>query len=387
MKQQIQNINRKPSTSYLKPERFPTDPSPVNKENISKPSFLKSTLQNHLIKNQDRLTSPTPLNKTSIVNIFLKQKSECQIHKKRFKYEVHQQSMCTRCAIEYAIQSGIPFKSLEPERKMLTFGQEDDHDAFQQFASITNKELQHLNSINTQGDGTIKKKELRDFIIRVGDVISQNLQLLKLIQENTPTKHQYHKLQDEVLYVTKNILQELIEKQHVSGNSQTIQKQQNIQAIKQTLIQQVQDLQTIKKDIVENIENIITQMDVAPFKIIINKYNDKIKHVDDAVQQLQSQISFNQTDQTELTSQFKKVKETQFRRRLNKVLQELFDESSLKQSSILEQLVNGNTKFLQLLQKVNSNQNNNSMFYQSLLKDINQEENKPKIYKSRHKLD
>lgn len=27
----------------------------------------------------------------------------------------------------------------------------------------------------------------------------------------------------------------------------------------------------------ENVDSIITQMDVAPFKIIINKYNEKLK--------------------------------------------------------------------------------------------------------------
>ena len=27
----------------------------------------------------------------------------------------------------------------------------------------------------------------------------------------------------------------------------------------------------------ENVDNIITQMDVAPFKIIINKYSEKLK--------------------------------------------------------------------------------------------------------------
>lgn len=62
-KNQIQNtIIHKPSNSYLKTEfscsssikdlRFTTDPSPNkgNKENIIKPSYLKVTLQNHLIK-------------------------------------------------------------------------------------------------------------------------------------------------------------------------------------------------------------------------------------------------------------------------------------------------------------------------------------------------
>jgi len=28
----------------------------------------------------------------------------------------------------------------------------------------------------------------------------------------------------------------------------------------------------------ENVDNILTQMDLAPFKIIINKYNEKLKY-------------------------------------------------------------------------------------------------------------
>ena len=41
--------------------------------------------------------------------------------------------MCSRCVIDYAIQSGLPIRYYESDKKMLTFGQEEDHDEFQQF--------------------------------------------------------------------------------------------------------------------------------------------------------------------------------------------------------------------------------------------------------------
>lgn len=82
-KNQIQNGNtRKPSNSYLKTEfncpsatkdmRYTTDPSPSrgNKENIVKPSYLKATLQSHLIKQERNVTPNIP--KGSVISLFLK---------------------------------------------------------------------------------------------------------------------------------------------------------------------------------------------------------------------------------------------------------------------------------------------------------------------------
>lgn len=154
-KTQIQNPNiRKPSNTYLNLNRYPTDPSPVraNKENIVKHSFLKPTLQNHLIKNPpDRTVTPslTPnMGKASVVSIFLKPTEDtevklnrCPTHMRRLRFELAHQPVCSRCAIEYAIAHGLPIQTMDAERKMLTFGSDGEHEQIASFASNTQKDL------------------------------------------------------------------------------------------------------------------------------------------------------------------------------------------------------------------------------------------------------
>ncbi|CAD8057636.1 unnamed protein product [Paramecium primaurelia] len=411
-KNQIQNTNtRKPSNSYLKTEfscssqikdlRYTTDPSPNrgNKENVVKPSYLKATLQNHLIK-QDRNITPN-VAKGSVISLFLKQKQEeqqteiklnsCQMHKKKLKYEINQQQMCSRCAIDYAIQFGVPIRYNDLDRKMLTFGQDEEHEEFQTFTQNTSKELQYISNIQTQSDGIIKKKELKDFIVKVGDVISQNMQFLKVIQQQSHTqdnsKQQVNKILDELQIISKTLLNELFDKQQTKSQgslciSNDLPQQINLNSFKSVVTQQINDLQNIKKDIMENVDNIITQMDVAPFKIIINKYSEKLKAFESTLFEIQEQ--YKQLPQQGENNTFtKKMRDLNFKKKLSKLFNDLFENSFIKTSQLSDQ-VNNNTKFIQLLQKVNNNQNTNTIFYSSILKDINSDE-KPKQLKPKYK--
>ncbi|CAD8149602.1 unnamed protein product [Paramecium pentaurelia] len=409
-KNQIQNANvRKPSNTYLKTEfnntsqikdnRFTTEPSPKknNKENIVKASYLKATLSNHLIK-QDRNITPN-IPKSSVISLFLKQQQEeqqvelkgniCQTHKKKYKYEANEQLMCSRCIVDYAIQSGLPIRYYEIDKKMLTFGQEEDHDEFQQFTQNTSKELQFIQNIQTQANGIIKKKELKDFVIKVGDVISQNMQFLKLIQQHQiqfdNPKQKTNKILEELQVLSKQIIDDILDKQKVKSQSLLMNdapQQINLASFKSVVSQQINDLQNIKKDILENVENIITQMDVAPFKIIINKYNEKLRSFENTLFEIQEQYkSFPK--QNEEQGYTKKMRELNFQKKLQKLFTELM-ENPIQKSLLLADQINNNTKFIQLLQKVNTNQNTNTIFYQSILKDINSDE-KPKQIKPKQK--
>ncbi|CAD8142646.1 unnamed protein product [Paramecium pentaurelia] len=411
-KNQIQNTNtRKPSNSYLKTEfscssqtkdlRYTTDPSPNrgNKENVVKPSYLKATLQNHLIK-QDRNITPN-VAKGSVISLFLKQKQEeqhteiklnsCQTHKKRLKYEINQQSMCSRCAIDYAIQFGVPIRYNDLDRKMLTFGQDEEHEEFQSFTQNTSKELQYISNIQTQSDGIIKKKELKDFIVKVGDIISQNMQFLKVIQQQSLTldnpKQQVNKILDELQIMSKALINDLFDKQQTKSQgslsiSNDLPQQINLNSFISVVTQQINDLQNIKKDIMENVDNIITQMDVAPFKIIINKYSEKLKSFEITLFEIQEQYK-QLPQQCEQNSFTKKMRDLNFKKKLSKLFNDLLENSVQKPNQLQDQ-VNNNTKFIQLLQKVNNNQNTNTIFYSSILKDINSDE-KPKQIKTRYK--
>ncbi|CAD8067719.1 unnamed protein product [Paramecium sonneborni] len=411
-KNQIQNTStRKPSNSYLKTEfscssqikdlRYTTDPSPNrgNKENIVKPSYLKATLQNHLIK-QDRNITPN-VAKGSVISLFLKQKQEeqqteiklnfCQMHKKKLKYEINYQQMCSRCAIDYAIQSGVPIRYHDLDRKMLTFGQDDEHEEFQTFTQNTSKELQYITNIQSQSDGIIKKKELKDFIVKVGDVISQNMQFLKVIQQQSLNpenpKQQVNKILDELQIMSKALLNDLFDKQQSKSQgslsiSNDLPQQINLNSFKSIVTQQINDLQNIKKDIMENVDNIITQMDVAPFKIIINKYSEKLKAFEITLFEIQEQYK-QLPQQVENNTFLKKMRDLNFQKKLSKLFNELLENSTQKTNQLSDQ-VNNNTKFIQLLQKVNSNQNTNTIFYSSILKDINSDE-KPKLTKTKYK--
>ncbi|CAK75540.1 unnamed protein product (macronuclear) [Paramecium tetraurelia] len=402
-KNQIQNANiRKPSNTYLKTEfnntsqikdnRFTTEPSPkkCNKENIVKASYLKATLSNHLIK-QDRNITPN-LPKSSVISLFLKQQQEeqqveskgsiCQAHKKKYKYEVNEQLMCSRCVVDYAILSGLPIRYYEIEKKMLTFGQEEDHDEFYQFTQNTTKELQYIQNIQTQANGIIKKKELKDFVLKVGDVISQNMQFLKLIQQHQiqfdNPKQKTHKILEELQMQSKQIIDDILDKQKAKSQGLLINdapQQINLASFKSVVSQQINDLQNIKKDILENVENIITQMDVAPFKIIINKYNEKLRSFENTLFEIQEQYK-QFPKQNEDQGYTKKMRELNFQKKLQKIFTELM-ENPIQKSLLLADQINNNTKFIQLLQKVNTNQNTNTIFYQSILKDINSDE-KPK---------
>ncbi|CAD8063792.1 unnamed protein product [Paramecium sonneborni] len=411
-KNQIQNTStRKPSNSYLKTEfscssqikdlRYTTDPSPnrSNKENVVKPSYLKATLQNHLIK-QDRNITPN-VAKGSVISLFLRQKQEeqqteiklnsCQMHKKKLKYEINQQQMCSRCAIDYAIQSGVPIRYNDLERKMLTFGQDDEHEEFQTFTQNTSKELQYISNIQSSSDGIIKKKELKDFIMKVGDVISQNMQFLRVIQQQSLNhenpKQQVNKILDELQIMSKSLLNDLFGKQQTKSQdslsiSNDLPQQINLNSFKSIVTQQINDLQNIKKDIMENVDNIITQMDVAPFKIIINKYSEKLKAFETTLFEIQEQYK-QLPQQAENLTVIKKMRDLNFQKKLSKLFNELLESSTQKTNQQSDQ-VNNNTKFIQLLQKVNSNQNTNTIFYSSILKDINSDE-KPKQTKGRYK--
>ncbi|CAD8066986.1 unnamed protein product [Paramecium sonneborni] len=404
-KNQIQNANvRKPSNTYLKTEfnntsqikdnRITTDPSPkkANKENIVKASYLKATLSNHLIK-QDRNNTPI-LPKSSVISLFLKQKQEeqvvesrkniCSAHQKKFKYEANDQQMCSKCVVDYAIQSGLPIRFYDQDKKMLTFGQEEDHDEFQLFTSNTSKELQYIQNIQTQANGIIKKKELKDFVVKIGDVISQNMQFLKQIQQHQNQydnpKQQTYKILEELQQMSKQIIIDILDKQKSQSKGllmKDVPQQINLTSFKSVVSQQINDLQNIKKDILENVENIITQMDIAPFKIIINKYNEKLRAFQNTLNEIQEQYK-QFPKQNEDYGYIKRMREFIFQKKLSKLLTELMQNPFHKSLQLTDQ-INNNTKFIQLLQKVNTNQNTNTIFYQSILKDINSDEKAKQI--------
>ena len=47
--------------------------------------------------------------------------------------------------------------------------------------------------------------------------------------------------------------------------------------IRESLQGCIRDVESIKRDIVENIQNIVEGMEMAPFKVIIGKYKEKLE--------------------------------------------------------------------------------------------------------------
>lgn len=75
-------------------------------------------------------------------------------------------------------------------------------------------------------------------------------------------------------------------------------------------------------------------MDVAPFKIIINKYNEKIRLFEDSLHEIQEYIlciSFRKAtvwpdqQQEDNSPTIKKIRDPNFRKKLSKIMSEIFE--------------------------------------------------------------
>ncbi|KAL4462619.1 hypothetical protein ABPG74_000449 [Tetrahymena malaccensis] len=149
-----------------------------------------------------------------------------------------------------------------------------------------------------QGDKVKVKEYLEDLMNKLDSVRALSQQKLEKIESKKLQLHEFYECQKQIVLEKMLELITVIEQEkQVSLQSIEMQKgsgMNELNGIEQNLKQQMKDMKNIRCDIKDNVSNIFNNLDLKPFKVIYNKYNDKLE---------QFQESINKVDMAHLTYQ------------------------------------------------------------------------------------
>ena len=196
----------------------------------------------------------------------------CHSHpSKRAKFEIERREVCTACAIEFSIRSGVPIRRIQQyERKLLTFGQDDE---------CSDSELPQITYLT--GDAAFKQDRVEKFIKRLAEVRKQSNEIQQSIKnepENT----------DKVIKAALRELLDMVERNFTQSAIKVHRAQfgDGLSTLTESLDRYIKDALSIKRDILDNIENIVKNMEMGPFNIILSKYGEKIGLVEQNLLQM-----------------------------------------------------------------------------------------------------
>ncbi|EAR98797.1 hypothetical protein TTHERM_00250920 (macronuclear) [Tetrahymena thermophila SB210] len=152
-----------------------------------------------------------------------------------------------------------------------------------------------------QGDKLKVKEYLEDLMNKLDNVRVLSQQKLDKIENKKLQLHEFYECQKQIILEKMLELITMIE-QEKQVSLQNIEQQKGngmleLNGIEQNLKQQMKDMKNIRCDIKDNISNIFNNLDLKPFKVIYNKYNDKLE---------QFQESINKVDMSYLSYQILK---------------------------------------------------------------------------------
>ena len=98
-------------------------------------------------------------------------------------------------------------------------------------------------------------------------------------EQKVEVNHHYEEQKGRVIELHNSFLSILEKQKNISLNLiEQVGKEQinSIQECELMINQNMNDMENIKSDVYHNIDNILLNMDLKPFKMIITKYSDKI---------------------------------------------------------------------------------------------------------------